>query len=157
MMTALWQRRPAGRASMHWSSTSATYSHPSTPRFFNTLYDPFAEGADFVRGYPFSWREGSPTALSHGEHSLTNVFVEHATSTGLPGRTSSCAQCRLPVWDPAASPGDHAVNADFLSGTQLPPLDIKLYKVLQLQNLFTTISLARPAAAKCIALHMCVI
>ena len=40
---------------------------PSTPRFFNTLYDPFADGADFVRGYPFSWREGAPTAVSHGE------------------------------------------------------------------------------------------
>jgi Reversibly glycosylated polypeptide len=39
---------------------------PSTPYFFNTLYDPFAEGADFVRGYPFSLREGVPTAVSHG-------------------------------------------------------------------------------------------
>ncbi|KAG6426190.1 hypothetical protein SASPL_110409 [Salvia splendens] len=27
---------------------------PSTPHFFNTLYDPYREGADFVRGYPFS-------------------------------------------------------------------------------------------------------
>ncbi|MBA0590247.1 hypothetical protein Gorai_018961 [Gossypium raimondii] len=39
---------------------------PSTPFFFNTLYDPFREGADFVRGYPFSLREGVPTAVSHG-------------------------------------------------------------------------------------------
>lgn len=39
---------------------------PSTPYFFNTLYDPYAEGADFVRGYPFSLREGVPTAISHG-------------------------------------------------------------------------------------------
>eukprot|EP00877_Chromochloris_zofingiensis_P001520 jgi/Chrzof1/11369/Cz05g34090.t1 len=39
---------------------------PSTPYFFNTLYDPYREGADFVRGYPFSLREGVPTALSHG-------------------------------------------------------------------------------------------
>nr|GMD80359.1 alpha-1,4-glucan-protein synthase [UDP-forming] 2 [Ipomoea batatas] len=39
---------------------------PSTPHFFNTLYDPYREGADFVRGYPFSLREGSPTAVSHG-------------------------------------------------------------------------------------------
>ena len=39
---------------------------PSTPDFFNTLYDPYAEGSDFVRGYPFSWREGKPTAVSHG-------------------------------------------------------------------------------------------
>ncbi|KAL0318891.1 UNVERIFIED_CONTAM: putative UDP-arabinopyranose mutase 1 [Sesamum angustifolium] len=39
---------------------------PSTPFFFNTLYDPFRDGADFVRGYPFSMREGVPTAVSHG-------------------------------------------------------------------------------------------
>ena len=39
---------------------------PSTPFFWNTLYDPFAPGADFVRGYPFSLREGVPTAMSHG-------------------------------------------------------------------------------------------
>lgn len=39
---------------------------PATPYFFNTLYDPFREGADFVRGYPFSLREGVPTAISHG-------------------------------------------------------------------------------------------
>ncbi|CAN1318216.1 UDP-arabinopyranose mutase 1 [Linum perenne] len=39
---------------------------PSTPNFFNTLYDPYREGADFVRGYPFSLREGVPTAISHG-------------------------------------------------------------------------------------------
>lgn len=39
---------------------------PSTPYIFNTLYDPYREGADFVRGYPFSLREGVPTAISHG-------------------------------------------------------------------------------------------
>jgi reversibly glycosylated polypeptide/UDP-arabinopyranose mutase len=39
---------------------------PSTPFFFNTLYDPYREGADFVRGYPFSLREGVTTAISHG-------------------------------------------------------------------------------------------
>jgi reversibly glycosylated polypeptide/UDP-arabinopyranose mutase len=39
---------------------------PSTPLFFNTLYDPYRKGADFVRGYPFSMREGVPTAISHG-------------------------------------------------------------------------------------------
>lgn len=39
---------------------------PSTPHFFNTLYDPYREGADFVRGYPFSLRGGAPTAISHG-------------------------------------------------------------------------------------------
>eukprot|EP01024_Parvocaulis_polyphysoides_P073528 TRINITY_DN9469_c0_g1_i1.p1 TRINITY_DN9469_c0_g1~~TRINITY_DN9469_c0_g1_i1.p1 ORF type:complete len:384 (-),score=42.18 TRINITY_DN9469_c0_g1_i1:254-1405(-) len=39
---------------------------PSTPYYFNTLYDPFRSGTDFVRGYPFSLREGVPTAISHG-------------------------------------------------------------------------------------------
>ena len=39
---------------------------PSTPHFFNTLYDPYAPGNDFVRGYPFSMRDGVPTAVSHG-------------------------------------------------------------------------------------------
>lgn len=41
-------------------------STPSTPDFFNTLYDPYTPGTDFVRGYPFSMREGKPTAVSHG-------------------------------------------------------------------------------------------
>ncbi|KAL8231446.1 hypothetical protein R6Q57_001224 [Mikania cordata] len=40
--------------------------HPSTPYFFNTLYDPFSDSSDFVRGYPFSLREGVSTATSHG-------------------------------------------------------------------------------------------
>jgi Reversibly glycosylated polypeptide len=30
------------------------------------LYDPYRDGADFVRGYPFSLRDGVPTAVSHG-------------------------------------------------------------------------------------------
>ena len=30
------------------------------------MYDPYRDGADFVRGYPFSLREGVPTAVSHG-------------------------------------------------------------------------------------------
>lgn len=38
----------------------------STPYFFNTLYDPYHDGTDFVRGYPFSLRAGVPTAVSHG-------------------------------------------------------------------------------------------
>ena len=38
---------------------------PST-LFFNTLYDPYRKGADFVRGYPFSLHEGVPIAVSHG-------------------------------------------------------------------------------------------
>lgn len=39
---------------------------PATPFYFNTLYDPFREGADFVRGYPFSLREGVGCVLSSG-------------------------------------------------------------------------------------------
>ena len=39
---------------------------PSTPYFFNTIYDPYRPGSDFVRGYPYSLRSGVPTAISHG-------------------------------------------------------------------------------------------
>ncbi|WOL16125.1 putative UDP-arabinopyranose mutase 2 [Canna indica] len=39
---------------------------PATPFFFNTLYDPFCQGADFVRGYPFSLRNGVDCILSCG-------------------------------------------------------------------------------------------
>lgn len=39
---------------------------PATPFFFNTLYDPYRKGADFVRGYPFSLRSGVTCALSCG-------------------------------------------------------------------------------------------
>jgi len=39
---------------------------PSNPHFFNTLYDPYNEDSDFVRGYPYSLRAGVPTAVSHG-------------------------------------------------------------------------------------------
>ncbi|CAA6659824.1 unnamed protein product [Spirodela intermedia] len=39
---------------------------PATPFFFNTLYDPYRAGADFVRGYPFSMRTGVQCVLSSG-------------------------------------------------------------------------------------------
>lgn len=39
---------------------------PATPFFFNTLYDPFRKGTDFVRGYPFSMRNGVECAMSCG-------------------------------------------------------------------------------------------
>lgn len=39
---------------------------PATPFFFNTLYDPYRKGADFVRGYPFSLRSGVSCVLSCG-------------------------------------------------------------------------------------------
>jgi reversibly glycosylated polypeptide/UDP-arabinopyranose mutase len=54
---------------------------PSTPFFFNTLYDPFAEGADFVRGYPFSWRGGVPTAVSHGKTCNRTLLVTLSDET----------------------------------------------------------------------------
>lgn len=53
---------------------------PSTPLFFNTLYDPYAAGADFVRGYPFSLREGCPTAISHGAQ--PGGDTQHVVQTG---------------------------------------------------------------------------
>ncbi|BFG16848.1 hypothetical protein CerSpe_031220 [Prunus speciosa] len=40
--------------------------NPSTPLFFNTLYDPYREDADLFHGYPFNLRGGVPTAVSHG-------------------------------------------------------------------------------------------
>lgn len=39
---------------------------PATPFFFNTLYDPYRKGTDFVRGYPFSMRSGVECGLSCG-------------------------------------------------------------------------------------------
>ncbi|EYU39764.1 hypothetical protein ABFS82_06G175100 [Erythranthe guttata] len=39
---------------------------PATPFFFNTLYDPYVDGSDFVRGYPFSLRTGVECGLSCG-------------------------------------------------------------------------------------------
>ncbi|KAJ0972419.1 hypothetical protein J5N97_020378 [Dioscorea zingiberensis] len=41
-------------------------STPATPFFFNTLYDPYRKGADFVRGYPFSLRNGVECVMSCG-------------------------------------------------------------------------------------------
>ena len=39
---------------------------PSTPFFFNTVYDAYRGGSDFVRGFPYSLRAGVATAVSHG-------------------------------------------------------------------------------------------
>lgn len=39
---------------------------PATPYFFNTLYDPYVESNDFVRGYPYSLRGGVVAVVSHG-------------------------------------------------------------------------------------------
>ncbi|XWS65122.1 hypothetical protein CRYUN_Cryun05aG0063700 [Craigia yunnanensis] len=50
------------------SSTSILFSGYSCSHtiLFNSLYNPFSEGADFVRGYPFSLRSGVKCALSCG-------------------------------------------------------------------------------------------
>ena len=39
---------------------------PATPYFYNTVYDPYRDGSDFVRGYPYSLRAGVQTGVSHG-------------------------------------------------------------------------------------------
>ncbi|KAF2544242.1 hypothetical protein F2Q68_00033308, partial [Brassica cretica] len=57
---------PAGKAVNALEQHIKNLLCPSSPFFFNTLYDPYREGADFVRGYPFSLREGVSTAVSHG-------------------------------------------------------------------------------------------
>lgn len=54
----------------------------STPAMFNTLYDPFSEGGTFVRGYPFSWRVGKPTGVSHGLW-LNNPDYDAPTQMGM--------------------------------------------------------------------------
>jgi len=47
---------------------------PSTPDYFNTLYDPFRAGSDFTKGTPYSIRSGYPTAISHGLSFGENMF-----------------------------------------------------------------------------------
>ncbi|CAN6447527.1 unnamed protein product [Victoria cruziana] len=44
----------------------ANLTTPATPLFFNTLYDPYVKGSDFVRGYPFTLRCGVDCAVSCG-------------------------------------------------------------------------------------------
>eukprot|EP00898_Chlorokybus_atmophyticus_P001195 jgi/Chlat1/2076/Chrsp17S02535 len=39
---------------------------PALPYYFNTMYDPYEPDADFVACYPYSLRQGVPTAMSHG-------------------------------------------------------------------------------------------
>ena len=67
-MLLIWQvaKDPSGNDINALQQHIKNLLSPSTPFFFNTLYDPYREGADFVRGYPFSLREGVSTAVSHG-------------------------------------------------------------------------------------------
>jgi len=57
---------PSGKMVDPVAGHLANLTSPAAPLFFNTLYDPYRAGADFVRGYPFSMREGKQTAVSHG-------------------------------------------------------------------------------------------
>ena len=66
LMNAQVAKDPSGKEINALEQHIKNLLSPSTPFFFNTLYDPYQEGADFVRGYPFSLREGVPTAVSHG-------------------------------------------------------------------------------------------
>ncbi|KAG8648353.1 hypothetical protein MANES_09G183700v8 [Manihot esculenta] len=61
---------------------------PATPLFFNTLYDPYREGADFVRGYPFSLRNGVTCALSCGLW-LNLADLDAPTQALKPGQRNS--------------------------------------------------------------------
>ncbi|KAJ8753644.1 hypothetical protein K2173_025635 [Erythroxylum novogranatense] len=64
-------------------------STPATPFFFNTLYDPYRDGADFVRGYPFSLRSGVKCALSSGLW-LNLADLDAPTQALKPGQRNSC-------------------------------------------------------------------
>lgn len=63
---------------------------PSTPYFFNTMYDPFAPDADFVACYPFGLRGGVPTALSHGMW-LNVPDYDGPTQIGIEASDKPCA------------------------------------------------------------------
>lgn len=52
---------------------------PSSPYYYNTLYDAYRPGSDFSRGYPYSLKEGIPTAMSLG-----HVIVSNHLSTSNP-------------------------------------------------------------------------
>ncbi|KAG2322246.1 hypothetical protein Bca52824_015459 [Brassica carinata] len=66
---------------------------PSTPHYFNTLYDPYRDGADFTRGNPFGmnqgdFTQGAKTVVSHGlwlnfpdYDALTQLVKPHARNS----------------------------------------------------------------------------
>ncbi|MCJ7450691.1 MAG: hypothetical protein MUP58_03040 [Candidatus Nanohaloarchaeota archaeon QJJ-9] len=54
-------KRPNGQEINSLAVHRENLEKRSHPHFFNTLYDQM-----FVRGYPFSYRKGVPTAISHG-------------------------------------------------------------------------------------------
>lgn len=58
---------------LNYHTLTLTHTHQSLslflrtqPFFFNTVYDPYRGGSDFVRGFPYSMRAGVSTAVSHG-------------------------------------------------------------------------------------------
>lgn len=66
----------------------ANLKTPATPFFFNTLYDPYRKGADFVRGYPFSLRSGVTCGLSCGLW-LNLADLDAPTQALKPGQRNS--------------------------------------------------------------------
>lgn len=66
----------------------ANLKTPATPFFFNTLYDPYRKGADFVRGYPFSLRSGVTCGLSSGLW-LNLADLDAPTQALKPGQRNS--------------------------------------------------------------------
>lgn len=66
----------------------ANLKTPATPFFFNTLYDPYRKGADFVRGYPFSLRSGVTCGLSCGLW-LNLADLDAPTQALKPGQMNS--------------------------------------------------------------------
>ena len=91
---------------------------PSTPHFFNTLYDPYVEGSDFVRGYPFSMRDGVPTAISHGLCKSRYACVTTCALVQQPRSKSAVAVYSRPGTASlhAATPGQHALQCLHESG-----------------------------------------
>ena len=105
-MTALWQRRPAGRASMHWSSTSATYSRPPR-RASSTLSTTLLQKAQIL--------SGATPSLGGKDR------PQHCLMVSIPSSTFILS---MPHQQVCLDGDNHALSADFLSGTQLPPLEI---------------------------------
>jgi hypothetical protein len=82
---------------------------PSTPYYFNTLYDPYCDGADFVRGYPFSLREGVPTVVSHGLWLAAAAAPVAGSGGGAQAPQVGCCVGVLPWACSVAGPGGDAI------------------------------------------------
>jgi len=105
-MTALWQRHPAGRASMHWSSTSGISSHPPH-RASSTLSMTLLQKAQISLG--------ATPSLGGKDRPQPCLMVSIPSSTFISS---------MPHQQVCLDGDNHALNVEFLSGTQLPPLEI---------------------------------